>query len=498
MKTSAEYIEAGATILKGRMAWESTAHSVLYGGAKRAAESRNPFGLETQVEAGGATYQEGSPDSVGVTQTKSGDPKNAYRWYVLVLLTAVLTLNFLDRGLMILLLESIKADLRVSDTQLGFLTGIAFGSFYALAGLPIALKADRSNRVLVVAATISAWGVTLMALMAVRTFYQLVIGRVMAAIGEAGCLPATYSLVGDYFKTPTERTRAMGVYWLSSPLAALISLMVGGWLSKSFGWRTIFFFMGVPALFAALLVKCTVAEPRGVTARGQPRHSIGQVAMSLWRQVAARNLAAGIILLCATGAGLGPWYAAFLIRSHGMTTGNLGVALGLIFGVGGILGVLAGSYLATRYSRGEASQMKLTAAAVTLLVPACAGFLLCPTAVTALCFLVPVTVLTNFFFGPAFSLMQRLVAEETRATTLALVMALANLIGMGLAPQTVGALSDLLRPVVGLNSLRYAMLGISLLGLWSAYHFYRVGQVLQLERPLSVSTSATTDSGTAQ
>jgi MFS family permease len=152
----------------------------------------------------------------------------AYKRYVLATLTAVYTLNLVDRVLMILLLEPIKQDLRLSDTQLGFLTGIAFGLFYAIVGLPLARLADRGNRVTLASISIGLWALTVMSCLFVTHYFQLVLARVAAAIGESGCKPPTYSLVGDYFPRPAERTRAMAVYWLGSPLASLLAFILGG------------------------------------------------------------------------------------------------------------------------------------------------------------------------------------------------------------------------------------------------------------------------------
>src|SRR6266852_4948977 len=153
---------------------------------------------------------------------------NAYKRYVLGTLTLVYTLNFMDRGLIMLLLQPIKEDLHLSDTQLGFLTGIAFALFYATLGLPIARWADRGNRATITSVAIALWGVTVMLCLFVGNFVQLVFARVAAAVGESGCMPPTYSLVGDYFPTSAERTRAMSVYMLANPLSTLGSFVVGG------------------------------------------------------------------------------------------------------------------------------------------------------------------------------------------------------------------------------------------------------------------------------
>lgn len=410
-----------------------------------------------------------------------GQVSTARKRYVLVLLTIVYALNFIDRNLIILLLQPIKEDLQLSDTQIGFVTGIAFGLFYAVLGVPIARWADRGNRVTITSAAIGLWGITVMACLFVSNFVQLVFARVAAAVGESGCMPPTYSLLGDYFAQPAERVRAMSVYWLAAPVSALISFVLGGWLNEQYGWRITFFLMGLPALFVALVVRLTVVDPRVVSneARSESPHVPGmrEVLGMLMSQRSSRHLSIGVILLFAMSAGMAPWYAAFLMRSHGMGTGELGVWLGLIFGISGAAGILAGGHVAGRWLSGdERMQMRLSAVAMGLLVPCFLLFLLLPRASHALVALVPLGAVFVFFIGPAFALMQRLVADEIRATTMAVVMMLANLIGMGVGPQVVGVLSDALMPAFGKDSLRYAMLAMSLVGLWAAYHFWQVGK----------------------
>jgi MFS family permease len=188
-------------------------------------------------------------------------------------------------------------------------------------------------------------------------------------------------------------------------------------------------------------------------------------------------LVIGVLLFNVVGFGLSAWFAAFMMRSHHMGTSELGIWLGLIFGFGGIAGVLFGGFAADRwFAEDERGQMRLVAATVASLVPLYALFLLLPVKFYALLTLVPAMVVANMFFGPTFALMQRLVADEMRATTVAVVMLLCNLIGMGVGPQAVGILSDSLKSVMGSDSLRYAMLITSFLGLWAAYHFWRVGR----------------------
>jgi MFS family permease len=408
----------------------------------------------------------------------------AYRRYVLGILTVVCTLNYLDRCLMILLLQPIKADLKLSDTQLGFLTGIAFGLFYATLGLPIARWSDRANRATITSAAIGLWGATVMLCLFVGNFVQLVLARVAAAIGESGCMPPTYSLLGDYFPRPAERTRAMALYMMAGPLAALVSFMLGGWLNKYYGWRTTFFLMGIPGLIVAALVKATVAEPRLLNMRDPLRTEIKGPRMTdvlkiLWYRQASRHLALGVVMLYTMGLGLAPWYAAFLMRSHGMDTSELGVWLGLIFGLGGLAGIGLGGYVAGRwFAQDERGQMRLTAIMVSLTVPCLILFLLFGNRYLSLVALMPLVLVCNFFYGPTFALLQRLVPDNMRATTLAVVMLLANLIGMGAGPAAVGAMSDFLTPMLREDALRYAMLTMSLVALGAAYHFLKAGHVI--------------------
>lgn len=422
-----------------------------------------------------------------------------YKRYALAALTSVYMLNLVDRGLIMLLLQPIKEDLLLSDTQLGMLTGIAFGLFYATLGLPIARWADRGNRVTITSLAIGLWGLTVMACLFVTSFLQLVVARMAAAVGESGCKPPTYSLVGDYYSAPAERTRAMAIYLTGNPLSSLVSFVIGGWLAELYGWRMTFFIMGIPGLLLAVLVKMTVVEPRTRTefARQHPQGAVpstGEVLRTLWRQPSFRHLSIALTLLYAMCSGLAPWYAAFLMRSHGMSTAELGVWLGLIFSLAGLAGVLMGGYAASRwFGSNERGQMRMSAIAIVAVVPCFVAFLTLPHKYQALFSLIPLMMIFSFFLGPTYTLMQRLVVDEMRATMMATVMLLANLVGFGVGPQLVGILSDLLAPSLGTDALRYAMLIMSLVGLWAAVHFWIVSNNVQ--RDLAQVGSSPTPAG---
>jgi sugar phosphate permease len=200
------------------------------------------------------------------------------------------------------------------------------------------------------------------------------------------------------------------------------------------------------------------------------------VLTALWRQRSTRNLVIGLILLLTMGSGIGSWNVAFMMRSHHMDTAQLGLWLGPIFGIGGLVGTLLGGYVSSRWYVGnERGQMRLSAASLACLLPLYMLFLLVPQRWLALATLLPIIIASNFFIGPTFALLQRLVPDGMRATSLSVVMLLGNLIGMGVGPQLVGLASDLLSPRVGSDSLRYALLAMSFVALATGYYFWKVG-----------------------
>ena len=425
----------------------------------------------------------------------------AYKRYVLFMLTLVCTLGFLDSGLLALLLQPIKEDLGLSDTQLGLMTGIAGALFYAALGLPISRWADRGNRTTITSLAIGLWGIVVMLYVFVTSFAQLLTLRMAVAVGDAGLKPPSYSLLGDYFPEPAEGTVAMAIFWSAGSLSALLSFAVGGWLNELYGWRLTMLLMGLPGVVVAVLIKLTVIEPRtlGKQASGPQQRLLpmASVLLTLWRQPSTRHLGIALMLLQMMTVGLTPWFAAFMIRSHGMNTAELGVWLGLIAGFGGLAGALLGGYVSGRwFAHDERGQMRLSARMVGSLVPCSAVFLLVPHKLQALAALIPFMVMLSFFTGPTFALLQRLVVEEMRATSFALIMLLGTLVGVGIGPLLVGVLSDALLPLLGGESLRYAMLTTSVVALWSAYYFWQAGHKVELDLQ-AVAARAQVDVGSS-
>jgi MFS family permease len=411
----------------------------------------------------------------------------AYKRYALAAMTIVYTVNLFDRGLMFLLLQPIKEDLGLSDTQVGLVTGVAFGVFYATLGIPIARWADRGNRVTITSLAIGLWGLTAMLCMFVGNYVQLLFARMAAGIGDAGTQPPLYSLIGDYFPQPAERTQAMYSWTLAIPLAAIVTFTAAGWLNDHYGWRRSFFLVGLLGGVLAVLVKLTLVEPRtlgesAVRPASTQSPPLRAVLTLLWQRMSCRHLTLSMILLFTVGQGVSAWQAAYMIRRHGISTTELGMWMGLIAGVGGTVSVLLGRFVVNRwFAHNERGQMRLAAISIASVTPICVAFLMAPQKGLALVALFVQTAVYSVSAGPTYALLQRLVPDEMRATALTVQLFLASLIGMGVGPLMVGGLSDFWRPTLGDDALRYAMLLMSFVWIWAGYHLLRVGRTITEE-----------------
>jgi len=409
--------------------------------------------------------------------------------YLLALLTLILAFNYVDRVALGVLLPAIKADLSWSDTQLGFLTGIAFAAFYAVMGIPIARWADRGNRVTIISLTAALWSVGVALCGTVGSFTQLLLIRCGVAVGEAGCYPPALSLITDSYER-AERPRAVGRYMLGIPLALVIGSFAAGWLNEAYGWRNTFFVIGAPGLMLALLALFTLKETRQFSASGTRRTpgiqpNVKHVFLRLWRNTAFRNLWLCFSVWGFFGNGIQQWQPSFFVRSHGLETGELGTWLALVYGIGGFIGIWLGAELAGRFARNN-ERLQLVAVAVVymLLAALFIGVYLAPTYHMAFTILAISAVIDNATSGPLFAATQTLVPSNMRAMAMALIYFFCNLFGMGLGPLAVGALSDALRPYLGQESLRYALLAFCPGYFWCAWHLWKASRTVTDDIPV--------------
>ena len=414
--------------------------------------------------------------------------KSWYKWYAVGVLTAVYASSQVDRQIMAILLEPIKLELEASDTQMGFLVGLTFAIFYATLGMPIAMLADRVNRRNIITAAISIWSAMTVVCGYAANFVQLSLARIGVGIGEAGSTPPSHSIIADLF-SPEQRGTAMGVFALGVNIGLLIAYLAGGWLSENWGWRMTFVAVGLPGLLIAALLYFTVSEPRRgsadrTTAAPDPDTSsdapgFKAVAGHMWRVRSIRHLCIGATLAGFIGYGFVLWMPSFLVRSHGLSPTEVGLTLALMNGVIGALGTFTAGKLTDVLSRRD---VRWRAWVVTLgkggYVPFLAAVFMVDDLTTALVLYTIPAFFGGFYLAPTFALIQSLVSLRMRALASSIVLFVLNIIGMGFGPQLVGIMSDWFAPEYGKESLRMALLVLSFINLWCAYHYFTAARTL--------------------
>jgi predicted MFS family arabinose efflux permease len=407
------------------------------------------------------------------SQSESG-PGIATRWYVLILLTAVYAVNIADRFMISTLIEPIKADLKLSDSAVAALTGTALAIFYVTAGLPLALLADRRNRRNLIAASLLAWSVATAACGFTRTFWQFMVARILVGVGEAGGTPPSHSIVSDHFPS-NRRALALTIFSIGASVGSMIGA-TSGTISEHWGWRTAFWVLGLPGVALALLILATVREP----ARGRldSVHSIPEPVsfrrtLRYTRQHATlAHCLVGGTLFTLWSWGLMWWTPSYLVRSHHLSLGAAGDLLSLIHGIGGTAALIATS-LAMPFveKRGPRAVPLFIGAAICVgTIPSIIAFTTASAslATVMLWLFIP---LSYCAFGPTLGLVQNLVPADMRAQAVALLLFFSNIANLVLAPQLVGLVSDSLAPRFGAESLRLALLPLTLCGFWAAAHF---------------------------
>jgi len=402
-----------------------------------------------------------------------------YRYYVLGLLISVGICSWVDRNIFSILLEPIKHEFHFSDTQLGLLGGIAFGLFYATVGLPVAWLADRYNRRKIITISLALWS-AMTAIGGLATgFTSLFFARVGVGLGEAGGSPPSQSLVSDYFP-PERRAFAMGVLFMYIPLGFMVGFLLGGWINQFFGWRAALMVVGLPGLLLALIVHLTLKEPpRGLSERSatpvQPPPSLPSTIRYFLSRGSLRHLplAGAVHGIGAWGAGV--WLPAYFMRVHGMSSGEIGTWMAMIFGIFGTLGALSGGRIADALVKRTGDYRwyaRFSAIVILASMPFAFPVYLWSTPQPALLFFIFPIFLGHMFLGPVTGMIQSLAGVRRRAMAAAFYLFLANLIAMGGGPLIIGAISDFYTAKYGNDALRYSILTLVVItSIWSATHF---------------------------
>jgi len=398
-----------------------------------------------------------------------------YRWYVLITLTLVYTLNFIDRALLGVLAQPVITTFGLTDTQFGFLSGPPFALFYALMGIPIAMAADRYNRIAIVACCVALWSL-MTALCGLATgFLFLLIARIGVAIGEAGSNPPSNSIIADYFR-PSARPKALSVYSAGVMLGSMLAFLIGGplgqlsdekvmavlglfalaWVPESFGWgsgygwRFAFLALGIPGVIYALIVLFTVREPPrgwsdppGISAPA--RIGVGPTFGLLLQKPSFWYIAAAASLVAMVGYGYASFQAPMMQRLHGLSPAEFALRFGVPLGVAGAIGTISAGYLTERLARRSVSRIaNLPAIMLLLAAPLYLLGFMQTTENLDLTFMfwIAASTLHYGYLGAQYTIGQGVVPQSSRASAIAILLFIIALVGNGIGPQLVGWLSD--------------------------------------------------------
>jgi predicted MFS family arabinose efflux permease len=400
------------------------------------------------------------------------------RWAILAFLLAVYTCQVVDRSVLIVILEPIKREFHLTDSQLGLLAGLAYGIPYSIAGIPLGMLADRINRKRLLAALLGLWScLTVLSGMA-HGFGSLLAARIGLGAAESGCQPISLSLIADYFK-PEHRGTATGLLFLGSAIGLLLGLSVAGLVTSAHGWRASFFVAGSPGLLLAIAVALFVREPlrNGSAPRSLvigPAPSLIAVLRFISRQNALLHMVGMLVLTYTTTSAFVIWLSSYFIRAHGMNIKEAGFLLAMSVGVAGGIGTIGAAWTSDRIRHaGEHRPAMLLAFTTCMSTLAAAGMLIVPSTKGAIIFLMIWGLFNGAWYGPSYSFCLALVMPRMRATTAALILVISNVVGAGLGPQLVGFMSDRFAVRAGSESLRCALLVVLILSLFAIYHCLR-------------------------
>lgn len=381
----------------------------------------------------------------------------APRGLVLAMLLLVYIFNFLDRQILSILAQPVKADLGLDDAQLGMLGGLAFAVLYSTLAIPLALLADRTSRSWVIAVSLGVWSGFTALCGTAQSFGAMFLYRLGVGVGEAGGVAPSYALIGDAYP-PDRRARALAVYSLGIPLGSAGGALLGGYIAQTVEWRTAFLVVGLLGLAVAVPFKWIVRDPPRA-ARPADQVPIGRVFGILAAKPSFWLLAFGAAAGSMCGYGVAFWLPSMILRSYGLNLAQVGQFFGALLLTGGVAGILLGGWVGDRLG-GRAKRWYALAPALCYVAgtPLFIAGVLAGTWQAAFALFVLPQALVYVWLGPVLTAVQHLVPPHMRATASACFLLINNLIGLGLGSWVIGALSLHLTPAFGAaDGLRYAI-----------------------------------------
>jgi MFS family permease len=410
---------------------------------------------------------------------------NAYAVYTLGFLTLISAFNYLDRTILGLALPSIKAEMHVSDTVLGLVSGLAFVMLYTLLGVPIAWAADRYSRKIILSIGFAFWSAMTFVTGFVANIWQLALARFLMGAGEACGLAPSNSMISDLFRA-ARRPLALSIFGMANSIAFIAFFPLVGWIGDLFGWRSMFMAAGIPGFVLAIIFFLTVREPeRGAMEERASNRKFDPESFWVTARYLVRSRVYLLILLGSMFMGANvyaasAWTPTFLVRVHDMSLAEIASFIGPVRGVLGAAGILIGGVLTDRLGRADARwRVRLPGWACLLVGPAEVLFLLGDHTVVWLTGFALTSFLTLVHIGPIFAVTVTVAKVRMRAFATSIVVLCANLLGQAGGPLLAGFLNDTLLPVFGEHAIRYSLLITAVTAVAAGLSFWAAVRYIQ-------------------
>ncbi|MBA4225772.1 MAG: MFS transporter [Hyphomonas sp.] len=373
-------------------------------------------------------------------------PKISGRAWILAVLTLTYTFNHVDRQILVILLEPIKTELGLRDSQLGMLSGLAFAAFYATLGIPVAMWADRGNRRNIIAIALGLWSAMTALSGLAQNYWHLLLARMGVGVGEAGGTPPATSMIADLYP-PQERATALGIYTSGIGIGIMAGFAIGGYVNEIYGWRVAFFVAGIPGLILALIVRFGIREPvRGLADQRKddgPAPSLGETLKFIFSQSSYLWLMAGCLLICISANAFLVFTSSHLQRTYGLSPGQVSLPLGvLIGGVGSVGAIVLGRVCDTLSKKDLRWRPLIIAICAAIALPFAWMFLRAPTVEMAYVWNIVPSFIGLIYASVAYTASQELVKLRMRSFASAFMLFCLTLIGIGCGPWIAGELSD--------------------------------------------------------
>lgn len=402
----------------------------------------------------------------------------AGRGTMLALLACVLFFQQADVVMFSMTSEAIRSEFHFSDAQMGMLNGSAIALFYALASIPLARIADRGWRRNIIAISLALWSLCTALTAFASSFEAFFVIRLLVGIGEAGAMPAAFSLIAARYSAQ-RRAGAMSLVQAGRYLGTIVGMSGAGYAIALLGWRHTFLIFGLPGIALALIFFLTVREPRDGAA-GNPA-SIATVVRVLSRPSIFHLF--GLLATASTiGYGMMTWAPAFYQRSFHMDSSEVGLWLGLVLGFGYLIGTLIGGYATDRLARRWVDGgLRLAFWTMAINFPLSILAFAVSDKWWSLGLLLAASLSGSICIAPVFATLQTLTPARFRATAVALITSGVAFAALGLGPLVVGAISDAVKTIAGAESLRWSLVIVTSFGLWPLFHAWRVTELCALE-----------------